>query len=46
MKKYLQKQKKSYVIEGLQDMLFNDIPYALSPVKVTVNCNTSINKLY
>ena len=46
MKKYLQKQKKSYVIEGLQDMLSNNISYALSPAKVTVNCNTAINKLY
>lgn len=45
MKKYLQKQKKSYVIEGLQDMLFSNISYALSPVKVSVNCNTSVSQL-
>ena len=45
MKKYLQKLNKSYVIEDLQNMLSNNIFYALSPVKVSVNCNTSVSQL-
>ena len=46
MKKYLQKLDKSYVVEGLQDMLKDNISYALSPNKVTINGRTAINKLY
>ena len=46
LRKYLQMLDKSYVIEGLQDMIFKNLSYALSPNRVTVNSNTKINKLY
>lgn len=37
---------KDYVIEGLQDMIKNNLSYALNPNKVTINNNIAINKLY
>lgn len=46
MKKYLQISKKDYVIEGLQDLIFTNQSYALSPNKVTINNNIAIYKLY
>ena len=46
MKKYLQISKKDYVVEGLQDLIFINQSYALSPNKVTINNNIAINKLY
>lgn len=46
MKKYLQTLDKSYVVEGLQDMISKSISYALSPNKVTIDGRKSINTLY
>ena len=46
LRKYLQMLDKSYAIEGLQDVIFKNLSYALSPNRVTVNSNTKINKLY
>ena len=46
MKKYLQISKKDYVVEGLQDLIFTNQSYALSPNKVTINSNIAIYKLY
>lgn len=46
MKKYLQKLDKSYVVEGLEDLISSNLSYALSPNKVTINSRDTINKLY
>ena len=38
--------EKDYVIEGLQDLIFNNQSYALSPNKVNIDGNIAICKLY